>query len=39
LRTITSQIDIASVDTMGKMRSEASDPKNKDRDLSKGTKD
>ena len=39
LRTITSQIDVASADTMGKMRSEAVDPKNKGRDLKKGVKD
>jgi len=39
LRTITSQIDVASADTMGKMRSEAVDPKNKDRDLKDGVKD
>jgi len=38
LRTITSQIDVASADTMGKMRSEAVDPKNKDRDLKDGVK-
>jgi len=39
LRTITSQIDIASMDTIGKMRSEVTDGKNKDRDLSEGVKD
>lgn len=36
LRTITSQIDIAGMDTIGKMRSEATNPANKDRDMSKG---
>lgn len=39
LRTITSQIDVKGLDTMGKMRSEAVDPKNKDRDLNDGVKD
>ena len=39
LRTITSQIDIPTTDTIGKMRSEVSDPKNADRDLKKGVKD
>lgn len=39
LRTITSQIDIAGMDTVGKMRSEAMSGENEGRDLSKGTKD
>jgi hypothetical protein len=39
LRTITSQIDLVGVDTVSRMRSEATDPANKDRDLSKGVKD
>lgn len=38
LRTITSQIDVKGLDTMGKMRSEAVAPKNKDRDLKDGVK-
>ncbi len=38
LRTITSQIDIASMDTVGRMRSEATDPANEDRDLGDGVK-
>lgn len=38
LRTVTSQININGMDTVGKMRSEALSGENKDRDLSKGVK-
>lgn len=38
LRTITSQIDLTSMDTASRMRSEVTDPANKNRDLSKGVK-
>lgn len=39
LRTITSQIDLSVMDTVGRMRSEVTSGENKDRDLSKGVKD
>lgn len=38
LRTITGQIDLVGMDTIGRMRSEATDPSNKDRDLKDGVK-
>ncbi len=38
LRTLTSQIDIAGVDTLGKMQTSATDPDNAGRDLSEGVK-
>jgi capsid portal protein len=38
LRTITSQINLNSLDTIGKMRSEATSGENKDRDLEEGVK-
>jgi len=38
LRTITSQINLTGLDTIGKMRSGVNDPQNADRDLQKGVK-
>jgi len=38
LRTVTSQIDVLTMDTVGKMRSEATSGENADRDLKKGVK-
>lgn len=39
LRTITSQISITGLDTVGRMRSQATDPANKDRDMNDGVLD